>query len=105
MSGRAGHNSARQAGSGQHQTGQVRAGEGRKVLGRTGRRHEVSALGQCRTGLRKSWQDFAWSAEPDRDGKGSVKSAGPGWVGHGRLRQNRAWRGTGQGKAGLGRTW
>ena len=51
VSGRAGHGSARQAGLGQRQTGQVRAGQGRKVLGRTGRRHEASAVGQCRTGL------------------------------------------------------
>ena len=51
VSGRAGHDSARQAGLGQRQTGQVRAGQGRKVLGRTGRRHEASAIGQCRTGL------------------------------------------------------
>ena len=51
VSGRAGHDSARQAGLGQRQTGQVRAGQGRKVLGRTGRRHEASAVGQCRTGL------------------------------------------------------
>ena len=51
VSGRAVHDSARQAGLGQRQTGQVRAGQGRKVLGRTGRRHEASAVGQCRTGL------------------------------------------------------
>ena len=51
VSGRAGHDSARQAGLGQRQTGQVRVGQGRKVLGRTGRRHEASAFGQCRTGL------------------------------------------------------
>ena len=58
-------------------------------------------------GLRKFWQDLAWSAEPDRGGKGSVKErrarlgrpwqimTGPGMD----------WRCTGQGKAGLGRTW
>ena len=51
VSGRAGHDSARQAGLEQRQTGQVRAGQGRKVLSRTGRRHEASAVGQCRTGL------------------------------------------------------
>ena len=51
VSGRAGHDSARQAGLGQRQTGQVRVGQGRKVMGRTGRRHEASAVGQCRTGL------------------------------------------------------
>ena len=58
-------------------------------------------------GLIKFWQDLAWSAEPDRGGKGSVKECrarlgrpwqimtGPGMD----------WRCTGQGKAGLGRTW
>ena len=51
MSGRARHDCARQAGLGQRQTGQVMAGQGRKVLGRTGRRHEASAVGQYRTGL------------------------------------------------------
>ena len=51
VSGRAVHDSARQAGLGQRPTGQVRAGQGRKVLSRTGRRHEASAVGQCRTGL------------------------------------------------------
>ena len=51
VSGRAGHDIARQAGLEQRQTGQVRAGQGRKVLGRTGRRHEASAVGQCRTRL------------------------------------------------------
>ena len=51
VSGRAGHDSARQAGLGQRQTGQVKAGQVRKVLGRTGRPHEASAVGQCRTGL------------------------------------------------------
>ena len=51
VSDRAGHDSVRQAGLGQRQTGQVRAGQGRIVLGRTGRRHEASAVGQCRTGV------------------------------------------------------
>ena len=58
-------------------------------------------------GLRKFWQDLAWSAELDRGGKGSVEECrarlgrpwqimtGPGMD----------WRCTGQGKAGLGRTW
>ena len=55
-------------------------------------------------GLRKFWQDLAWSAEPDRGGKGSVKECmarmGRPWqimIGPGM-----DWRCTGQGKAGLG---
>ena len=58
-------------------------------------------------GLINFWQDLAWSAEPDRGGKGSVKEC--------RARLGRPWqimtgpdmdwRCTGQGKAGLGRTW
>ena len=34
--------------------------------------------------LRKFWQDLAWSAEPDRDGKGSVKEC--------RARLGRPWQ-------------
>ena len=64
-------------------------------------------LGSAPGRLRKFWQDLAWSAEPDRGGKGSVKECranlgrpwqimtGPGMD----------WRCTGQGKAGLGKTW
>ena len=48
-------------------------------------------------GLKKFWQDLAWSAEPDRGGKGSVKEC--------RARLGMDCRCTGQGKAGLGRTW
>ena len=36
-------------------------------------------------GLRKFWQDLAWSAEPDRGGKGSVKEC--------RARLGRPWSG------------
>ena len=45
-------------------------------------------------GLKKFWQDLAWSAEPDRGGKGSVKEC--------RARLGMDWRctGAGQGRAG-----
>ena len=66
VSDRAGHDSARQAGLGQRQTGQVRAGQGRKVLGRTRRRHEASAVSQCRTGLSRG--GCGWSEKLQGEG-------------------------------------
>ena len=88
---RAGQYSARQVGSGQCK---VRTGQSRTRSRSTGQdRERRRRVGQCQTGLGKTWQDLAWSAEPDRrDRKGSVRECRarqdrvePGWVDHGRI--------------------
>ena len=79
-------------------TGQCRAGLGTTAPGRLGQVRAMSkSTGQDREAPRsvgrrsvpdrteKVLAGLGIVREPDRDGKGSVKSAGPGWVGHGRL--------------------
>ena len=64
VSGRAGHDSARQAGLGQRQTGQVRAGQGRKVLGRD----------------REAPRSVGRRSVPDRAEQGRIQKNSKGWV-------------------------
>ena len=73
VSGRAGQDSARQVVSGQCQPGQGRAGQDREVSDRTGRGHEGSVSAEQGWALGKIWHALAWSAKPDRGGKGSVR--------------------------------